>query len=45
MITWLALIHLMNGALVFLAAAIGLSTAMLNRQPARRTRWRRRRRP
>ncbi|MDQ4033497.1 MAG: hypothetical protein M3332_15125 [Actinomycetota bacterium] len=45
MSTWLVLIHLMSDALVFLAATIGLTTAMLNRQPARRTRWRQRRRP
>jgi hypothetical protein len=39
---WLVLIHLVSDALVFLAAAIGLATAMLNRQPARRTRWQQR---
>jgi hypothetical protein len=39
---WLLLIHLVSDALVFLAAAIGLTTAMLNRQPARRARQRRR---
>ena len=42
---WLVLIHLVSDALVFLAAAICLTTAMLNRQPARRTRWQQRRRP
>jgi hypothetical protein len=40
---WLVLIHLVSDALVFLAAAIGLATAMLNRQPARRTKWQQRR--
>lgn len=45
MSTWLVLIHLVSDTLVFLAAAIGLTTAMLNRQPAPRTRWQQRRRP
>ena len=38
MSTWLALIHLLSDALVFLAATIGLTTAMLNRRARQRRR-------